>query len=368
MITVLLGKNVSFIDSHLTLLEMADAEEAKTELTACEKEISRIRASLRALTSISHGGEATSDSENDGPVSSPSGDLNALEVAWMKTEGLPSELSPELKLQLSSPVEEITLTKLYDPLDDADNVSAVAVFRGVETGQATLLVTAYDKTENIVLGTSTLYDVAQLTKFDALHTKQHYETELKVEIQTEQPTMESKPEEDNGSNEPTETETSPPVSDKSLVCSIMLKVTYTPSNKDRREELYELLNKATQRKAAAVEKLRRAAMEAARSSAGETNQSSSAGGADSRSLTTTAPSSMVAKPTTRPGQAVKSGFLNKTKKETKTSRLNAFYERTIGPNSLIRKILPVAKNYIIFCAFVGFMHFKGHLLALPPPV
>lgn len=283
----------------------------------------------------------------------------------VQTEGLPTELSPELKLQLSSPVEEITLTKLYDPLDDADNVSAVAVFRGVETGQATLLVTAYDKTENIVVGTSTLYDVAQLTKFDALNTKQHYETELKVEIQTEQPTTESKPEEDdNGPNEPAETETLP--SDKSPVGTVTLKVTYTPSNKDRREELYELLNKVTQRKATAVEKLRRAAMEAARSSTGETNQSS--GETESKSLTSTGPSSTVAKPTTRPGQAVKSGFLNKTKKETKTSRLYAFYERTIGPNSLIRTVLPVAKNYIIFCAFVGFMHFKGHLLALPPPV
>jgi hypothetical protein len=122
-------------------------------------------------------------------------------------------------------------------------------------------------------------------------------------------------------------------------------LTYIPSKKDRREELYEVLNKTTQRKAAAVEKLRRAAVSAARAN----------------------PSGSSSAMTTRSGgqSAVKSGFLNKKKEP---SRLAAFYEKHLGPNSLVQQLAPIAKNYVLFFGFATFMHFKGQMFSLPPPV
>ena len=44
------------------------------------------------------------------------------------------------------------------------------------------------------------------------------------------------------------------------------------------------------------------------------------------------------------------------------------YERTIGTNSNARKLLPLAKNYIIFIGAVTLMHLRGQELALPPPI
>jgi hypothetical protein len=210
-----------------------------------------------------------------------------------------------------------------------EKISQQYEFRGVETGQATLTVTVLDNNnkETPLLGSSTSYDVAQLCKFDAMNAdKQYYETELEAEIFPQA----------GGSGDEALVEE---------VCTVYLKLTYTPSNKDRREELYELLNKATQQKASAVETLRQAATE-------EANRQLSAAN-PSRKLATKNP-------------AVKAGFLSKAKAEP--SKLQVWYARFLGPNSVLRQCYPIAKNYVVFFSFVGFMHFQGQVLSLPPPV
>ena len=81
-------------------------------------------------------------------------------------------------------------------------------------------------------------------------------------------------------------------------------------------------------------------------------------------------------------KVVKSGFLNKksmtksqemtknqeTAKKKEDGFLLRMYQRTIGPNSIARKLLPLAKNYIIFFGAVTLMHFRSQDLDLPPPI
>jgi hypothetical protein len=221
----------------------------------------------------------------------------------------------------------------------SDNEGSIITFRGVETGQATLSVEAMDA--DIPLGSSTAYDLAPYTSqlLDAMdRDSETYTMEMPVAIL---PSTTS----DSGTHDDT-------VPAAEAVCTVTLKLEYQPSAKDKREELYELLNKASEKKSVAVEKLRQSAMAAARARA------TSSGGADSSS------SSVVTKP------AVKPGFLNKKQndKPKEVSRIVTFYENNLGPNSPLRRYLPVAKNYIIFFGFLAFSHFKGHLLALPQPV
>ena len=45
-----------------------------------------------------------------------------------------------------------------------------------------------------------------------------------------------------------------------------------------------------------------------------------------------------------------------------------WYDKHLGPESLLRMIFPIARNYLVFAASVALMHYKGQLLALPPPV
>jgi hypothetical protein len=136
------------------------------------------------------------------------------------------------------------------------------------------------------------------------------------------------------------------------VCNIDLEVSYTPSKKDQREQLYELLSKSSQRRSAALEKMREAAMAARR-------QELSASGSSEESTTVVKKES-----------AVKAGFLNKKapKKVMEPPYWRTLYDRYLGPNSVARRIFPIAKNYIIFAGVCTFFHFKGQLLALPPPV
>lgn len=263
-----------------------------------------------------------------------------------KVDGLPETASPRLTLQLSSPIETAVLSKVYTDLDTAiskdsavevsqekesvvppandkgvdDNVGAFVTFKGVETGQATLSIEATDA--DIPLGSSSAYDLAPYTSrlLDAMSpTSEVYSASLQVPILAP-----------NSTNE-------------DPICSVYLKLSYTPSSKDKREELFELLNKVNENKAVAIEKLRQSAM--AKVKAGTEQQIT------------------VAKP------AVKPGFLNKKGKEVVEEKgIVAWYKKFLGPNSMIRTFLPVAKNYIIFFGFVAFSHFKGQVLTLPPPV
>jgi hypothetical protein len=124
-----------------------------------------------------------------------------------------------------------------------------------------------------------------------------------------------------------------------VVCTATFKVTYTASAKDQREEVYELLNKVSQKKGKYMVELQQAARLAHRSA-------------------TAAP-------------AVQRGFLNNKPaiKKKEPSKYYQWFEKNLGPKSiLVGLILPTAKNYIIFFGVAALFHFKGQELALPPPV
>jgi hypothetical protein len=254
-------------------------------------------------------------------------------LSLSQIEHLPEAASPRLSLQLSSPVEEANISSLVDA---SDSSKGVASFRGVETNQATLTCSVFD--EDIPLGSSEPCDVAPLCKFDAMDAREEYETLLDIAVKApELPADEPQP------------------ADDLPICTVTLKFIYRPSTKDRREELYELLNQRSQRKTAAVEKLRQTAVAASRQQMMSASGTSSDGG------------QVVTKSATTQKAAVRAGFLNsKPKKEP--SKLYQIYNKYLGPQSLIRAILPIAQNYVIFGSFVAFMHFKGQLLALPAPV
>lgn len=253
-----------------------------------------------------------------------------------------------LSLQLSSPIEEGVLSEIFDPeLQDDVPETMKVTFRGVETNQATLTLTATDvsginsstsETPLLLLGTSESIDLSSMTKLDVINpTKLEYITDLPVAIY---------PEAKEG-DEQTTTPPPPPAAS----CTVTIRLTFVPSQKDVLEELYELLNKATTRKTRAVDKLRQIAAMASRQSA--------------QQQLTTRQQQQQQQP------AVRAGFLNKPttpmiKKEP--SKLQVFYERYLGPQTQWRQMLPLAKNYIIFFVAVSAMHFKGHNLALPPPV
>mmetsp|Transcript_21447 Transcript_21447/g.33048 ORF Transcript_21447/g.33048 Transcript_21447/m.33048 type:complete len:386 (-) Transcript_21447:81-1238(-) len=375
-----------------------EMESARAEVIECEREIQTIKGSLRDLATASNGEEG----ENS----------NSLEISALKVQGLPETAKPSFVLQLSSPVEELTLTKMFDPLEvestaaetttttTTTSTESKAVFQGVEMSVATLTVSANDL--DIPLGVSAMHDLSTLFSSDEKEAKKSvYVNELDVAIVAEDgavttpveevkvedetgkaeeegfqdaledvddaaasPTKapkdgeeETKGEDDKeepkeGDGEDTKEETASPAV-VSPVCTVTLRLTFTPSAKDKKEELYEELNKASQRKAQAIERLRRNATAVSRAAAAP-----SAG---------TGPDA-----TSKSSAAVKAGFLNKKPAaETAPAKPNplvAFYEKVLGPQSMTRAIFPVVKNYIIFFGCAAFIQFRGHLLALPPPV
>lgn len=144
-------------------------------------------------------------------------------------------------------MEEAELANVADPLASSEEEKSKSehTFRGVETGQAMLSIAAADL--DIPLGSSTATDLAPLLKFDAMKAEEQIVKEIQVEIQ---PSSDASGEEKEATT---------------AVCTVTLRLAFVPSGKDRREELYEVLNKSSQRKAAAVEKLRKAAVSASRS-------------------------------------------------------------------------------------------------------
>ncbi len=245
---------------------------------------------------------------------------------------MPESAQPKLKLQLSSPIEE------REVAFGGEKVT----FEGVETSVATLAVDAMDL--DIPLGAATdPIEIAPLCKIDdPKQPKDEYVTEVTVEI--------AAPASDEKDSETAEGEAKaePPV------CSVTLKVTYKPSMKDQREELYDLLNKTSQKKATALSELRKRSIEKARAGA-----ASAASG-----------------PVTRAKPSVKPGFLNKGKKEededdkSLIASVKKWYKRVTGPDSLVMKtafFAVVTKDFWIFFGAVGLMHYRGNVLSLPPP-
>jgi len=134
------------------------------------------------------------------------------------------------------------------------------------------------------------------------------------------------------------------------ICAVKLRVEFEPSTKDLQEAISDKLNEASKKKALAINRLRQSAAAVSRSA-----KASDSTAADSSSS----------------GAAVKSGFLNKKTADTKKKEPNfmvRWYEKTLGPNSLMRTVGPIMKNYVIFFAAVIYMHYRGQDLALPPPV
>ena len=205
-------------------------------------------------------------------------------------------------MELSSPVEEVVL--------NAANAYKTS-FRGVETGQATLSVSGGDA--NV--------DVAEFTVqlLDALAPASEYVTTKNIGTASTTP--------------PTTTEGA--AATTAATTNQKLQFTYRPSKKDQREELYELLNRATQRKATAREDLRQAAANM--------------------------PSAAIT-PANSGKLAVQAGFLNKTSvAPVVPPKWKIWYRRLVI-------IVPIAKNYVLFGGFLVFSHFQGQYMAIPPPV
>ena len=122
-------------------------DHACMEVMEGEGGMQKIKAALR---SVAAGGDET---------------LNCLQLSATKVTGLPKLAMPRFKLQLSSPIEELELMKIWDPLN-ADAEGLTVRFEGVDSSVATLTVSAYDA--GIPLGSGAGHDVALLCKFDPM--------------------------------------------------------------------------------------------------------------------------------------------------------------------------------------------------------
>ena len=332
-------------------------EESRLEVMECEKEIQSIKSSLKSLTS-SGGGSAESSS-------------NSLQVSVHKinTSGEDSTAPSTFKVHLSSPIEERTITKLYDPINPTAE-GGIVTFEQLETSNALLTIEAFSSNgeddDLAKVGTSAAHDLLPLCQdIDANGDKISSTVEIAIvsessaEESSGQPTLESKvsdewedaveEEKNDDAGATKESDAEPSTKETKLelpLCTLSVQLEYTPSSTDKRDALYEKLNEVSKRKAAAIEKLRQSAAEVNRAKIAESGEAKGKG-----------------------GNVVKAGFLNKSKPEAKAVPFwKRWYEKTIGPQSMLWVVGPIAKNYVIFIGCSVFFHYKGDLLALPPPV
>ena len=120
---------------------------ARMEVMEGKGEMQKIKAALR---SVAAGGYKT---------------LNCLQLSAKTFTGLPESSMPRFKLKLSSPIEELELTKIWDPLN-ADAEGSTLRFEGVDSFVATLTVSSYDV--DVPLGSGAGHDVVLLCKFDPM--------------------------------------------------------------------------------------------------------------------------------------------------------------------------------------------------------
>jgi hypothetical protein len=210
----------------------AKVDQARKNVQECEMEMQMLKSKIRDLGT-------------DG------GDPNSLELAVLKVSNTPNRMligrmqqawyvflhsrsRGFQKEQLSSPIEEAAITKIFDPLDPTAEGS-FAKFNGVETSNAILAISAKDA--DVPLGASASIDIASLCSISD-PTQSVYLTEKSVAIYAE----------GGGDVELTV-----------AVCTVTFNVTYKPSAKDQREELYELLNKASEKKSKYVAEMQQAA-------------------------------------------------------------------------------------------------------------
>eukprot|EP00560_Eucampia_antarctica_P006067 CAMPEP_0197824874 /NCGR_PEP_ID=MMETSP1437-20131217/2077_1 /TAXON_ID=49252 ORGANISM="Eucampia antarctica, Strain CCMP1452" /NCGR_SAMPLE_ID=MMETSP1437 /ASSEMBLY_ACC=CAM_ASM_001096 /LENGTH=494 /DNA_ID=CAMNT_0043424675 /DNA_START=106 /DNA_END=1590 /DNA_ORIENTATION=+ len=126
------------------------------------------------------------------------------------------------------------------------------------------------------------------------------------------------------------------------ICTIRVKLEFEPAKKSRVDALSQLLNECSKRKAKAIDSLRQCA-----ATVGRTDNNSTVAA-------------------TTKEASVKAGFLNKKPKQPPIWR--RWYEKTIGPQSMLRMLSPIMKNYGLFIGAVALVHFRGNDLALTPPV
>lgn len=377
-------------------------EKSRIDVIEAEAEIKIIKDALKSLA----GGQFSSDGGSS---------QNRLDVSVHKIKSAASvggENSDDssaddvsFKVHLSSPIEERTITKLFDPLNPTAD-EGQAKFESVETSNALLTVEAYNKADLVSkLGVSAPHDLLPLCEDNKLWIKGGGKKTSTLEIAIvaekggsdttaaaavekadseswEDAVEEIEKEEGGGDDKPKEGEKdasfstprsrtsitdettdvkSPQDESKSVavelqlpIYTVTLRLEYTPSSDDRRDALYEALNEVSKRKVAAIESLRKNAglvNRAKTAEAGSSSESSSSG--------------VLTKPST---PAVKSGFLNKSAKPKEIPFYKRWYDKTIGPTSMLWVVGPIAKNYVIFAGISLFIHWKGDLLSLPPPV
>ena len=122
-------------------------DHARMEVMEGEGEMQKIKADLWSV--------AASGDKN----------LNYLRLSVTKVTGLPESAMPRFKLQLSSPIEELELTKIWDPLN-ADAEGSTVGFKGVNSSVATSTVSSYDS--DVPLGSGAGHNVELLCKFDPM--------------------------------------------------------------------------------------------------------------------------------------------------------------------------------------------------------
>merc|ERR1719401_455933 len=334
--------------------------------------------------------------------------------------GDPENMPTTFKIHISSPIEERTITQLYNPIDPTADGS-LAKFESIEISNALLSVELLSNEDGTsspkLLGVSAPHDLLPLcqdmelwknggqkktntveivlvaekgthgcdlstatekslqkedeeTKTvdeeawkDAVSGEMEEEPEKKEYIDKEgaldNDGKEKNVQEDGDAeetNQPTNIQEGKKTAEIQLpLYTLTVHLEYTPSPDDKRDALYDKLNEVSKRKVAAIESLRKSAAIVNRDKASDSNKNSSGVGE-------------------KKGPAVKSGFLNKP--SSKTSFLEGkpspfwkrWYDKTLGSQSILWVVGPVAKNYILFAGLSFLIHYKGDLLALPPPV
>ncbi len=385
-------------------------EKSRIEVMECEEEIKSIKNSLKAITmGAASGGEAS---------------LNHLEVSVQNVKALErsdteSTLPTTFKVHLSSPIEERTITKLYDPLNPTAE-EGLAKFESVEISNALLTVEAFytsgDESGEKKLGVSAPHDLLPLCQggekkssmldiaivaekgIDEVETmeeetnkgaseaeekvmkkqgseyfeaatdeedlKEEEEEKEKVTTEevaedaetTEDEKKEVQEKEDEAAEETKSTDQ--PAQDESKTSELQLPL-YTLTIELEYTPSAEDKRDALYVQLNEVSKRKVAAIESLRKNAGLVNRAKAAEA-----------SSSIPESPTKKSPAVQSGFLNKSKPTAEASPpfWKRWYEKTIGPKAMLWTVGPIAKNYVIFVGISLFIHFKGDLLALPAPV
>jgi hypothetical protein len=404
-------------------------EQSRRAVVECEDEIKSIKNALKSLTMGTTSADSTRNTlevsvHKVNVASSTSATATATDNDGTENNGANEKvvvLPTTFKIHLSSPIEVRTITQLYDPLNPTAE-EGLAKFESVEISNALLTVETYVENGDVnngnggdgllkKLGVSASHDLLPLcqdmelwkkggekksslleiaivaeggiddvdvavTMNEKSNESESWEdavTELVPEVMGEETAEEGEEayigevnenstdivekKEETVVVEEEETKTTTNHIQVPLY-TVVIQLEYTPSPEDRRDALYEKLNEVSKRKVAAIESLRKSAGIASRAR----------GSADGLSTTTGGDTGSKSSP------AVKSGFLNKTKGGGEKPAVAAvpfwkrWYENTFGPQSMLWVLGPVAKNYIIFVGVSLFIHYRGDLLALPPPV